>query len=144
MSSNSSGADRQARDLLDGALATLHREAPAHHDLLCDALAALTVNLLVGDERFAVEAVRGRLATAGPARAARVTLETDLATACALLDARRTVVQAVRAGELDVRGSAGDLAAVADALSLLLHGLVRCPSSAALLDELRRHACNER
>ena len=136
MHSNSS-ADRPARGLLEAAFGVLRAEAPAHHDLVRDAVARLRVHLVIGGERFAPHAADGRLAVGDAADPAAVTVTTSLAAALALLDARRTLIEAVDAGELDVRGSADALDAAADAFSLFLHGMVRAPSSARLLDELR-------
>jgi hypothetical protein len=140
----SSSSDRPASRLLDAAFAILRNEAAAHHDRLCAALAALTIDVVVGDERLAPRVGAGRIAVGephGPAArgAAHVTIQTDLAAVLALLEAQRTLVESVTRGALDVRGSADALAAAADALSTFWHGLVRAPSSASLLDELRRH-----
>jgi hypothetical protein len=137
VSSSSSDADLPARRLLGAALDALRREAPAHRDLLCGTLAALAVNLHVDREALGVRAAAGGLAITEPAASARVTIRTDLATAYALLDARLTILEAVRTGRLDARGSAIDLAVAAEALSVFLHGLVRCPSGAVLLRDLR-------
>jgi hypothetical protein len=137
--SSSSSADRPATRLLGRAFAVLHAEAPAHAGLLCDALARLAVHALVDGERIAPRVVAGRLAVGEPAGRADVTLRTSLPTMLALLEARRTLLDAVNRGELDVWGPAGALDAAADAFSTFLHGLVRAPSSAHLLDELRLH-----
>jgi hypothetical protein len=140
--SSSSSADHPARRLLGGAFAVLHDEAPAHAGMLCEALARLTVHVEVGDEAIAPRVTDGRLAVGDPSGPAGVTIRTDLATVLALLDARRTLVEAVAHGELDVWGAADALDAAADAFSTFLHGLVRAPSSASLLDELRRHVAS--
>jgi hypothetical protein len=144
VSSNSSVADPPARRLLRAALDTLGREAPAHHDLLCGALAALPINLDIDREAFSVRVADGTAAIAAPIDPPRVTVRTDLDTAHALLDAQLTILEAVRAGRLDVRGRAGDLAVAAEALSAFLHGLVRCPSGGALLRDLHVHASKGR
>lgn len=144
MSSNSSVADPPAQRLLRAALDTLGREASAHHDLLCGALAALPINLDIDREAFSVRVADGTHAIAAPIDPPLVTVRTDLATARALLDAQLTILEAVRAGRLDVRGRACDLALAAEALSAFLHGLVRCPSGGALLRDLHVHASKER
>ncbi len=141
MSSNSS-ADRPAARLLGRAFAVLHAEAPVHADLLCEALARLAVHAQIGAERLAPRVRGGQLVIAAPAGPADVTLRTSLPAMLALLDARRTLVEAVTRGELDVRGAAGALDAAADAFTTFLHGLVRAPSAASLLDELRRHVAD--
>jgi hypothetical protein len=144
VSSSSSAADSPARRLLGTALDVLGREAPAHHDVLCGTIATLPMSLHVGREVLGLHLAGGQLRIAAPDRAARVTVRTDLATAHALLDARLTVLEAVQRGKLDVRGHAADLCAATEALSTFLHGLVRCPSGAALLRDLHVHVSNER
>lgn len=137
--SSSSSADLPATGLLGRAFAVLHAEAPVHAELLCEALARLAVHALIGAERLAPGVRGGRLVVAAPAGRADVTLCTSLPAMLALLEARQTLVEAVTRGELDVRGAAGALDAAADAFTTFLHGLVRAPSSAHLLDELRLH-----
>lgn len=135
--SSSSCADRPARRLLGDAFAVLRAEAAAHHAMLCDALAPLPVNVTVGDEALAPQVTGAGLAVGDPCEAPRVAIETRLATVLALLEARCTVIEAVARGDLDLRGTADALDAAADAFAVFLHGLVRAPSSARLLDELR-------
>jgi SCP-2 sterol transfer family len=144
VSSSSSAADSPARRLLGAALDVLRREAPAHNDVLCGVIATLPISLHVDREVLGLRIAGRQLRIAAPDSAARVTVQTDLATAHALLDARLTVLEAVQQGKLDVRGNAADLCTAAEALSTFLHGLVRCPSGAALLCDLRVHASNER
>jgi hypothetical protein len=134
--SNSSG-DRPARRLLAAAFGVLCDEAPIHHANLRAVLAQLIVHIVVGGDAFAPELAADRLAVGDPRGAAQVTLRTELATALALFEGRRTIVAAVTHGELDVRGSPDALDAAAAAFAHFLHGLVRAPSSAALLDQLR-------
>ena len=54
------------------------------------------------------------------------------------IDAHGTLLDAVARGALDVRGTADALDAAADAFATFLHGMVRAPSSARLLADLRR------
>jgi hypothetical protein len=135
--SSSSCADRPARRLLGKAFAVLRAEAAVHHAMLCDALAALPANVRVGGEALAPRIDGGQLVVGDPWEAARVAIDTHLATVLALLEARCTVVEAVARGDLDLRGAADALDAAAGAFSVFLHGLVRAPSSPRLLDELR-------
>jgi len=102
------------------------------------AVLALPVNIVVAHERLAARVAGGKLHVGTPHVAPSVTVTTSLAATRALLDAERTLVAAIERGELDVRGQAAALDAAADAFMLFLHGLVRAPSSAALLAELRR------
>jgi hypothetical protein len=135
---SNSSADRPAASLLRAAFAVLHDEAPSHADLLCAALARLTVRVEVGDEAIAPRVAEGRLAVGEPTGPAGVTIRAGLPVVLALLDARRTLIEAVARGELDVWGTADALDAAADAFATFLHGLVRAPSGAGLLGELRR------
>jgi len=144
VSSSSCGADRPARRLLVAAFDLLGAEARVHHGLLCAVLETLPVDLHVGPERLRPRVHAARLIVVEPDGPARVTVRTDLATVDALLDARRTVLDAVTRGELFVRGAADALDAAAEAFSICLHGLVRCRSGPALLDDLRRHVSNPR
>jgi hypothetical protein len=129
--------DHPAARLLGAAFEVLRAEAPAHHEALCMAVLALPVNVVVADERLAVHVSTGALHVGAPHAAPEVTVTTSLAATRALLDAERTLVATIERGELDVRGSAAALDAAADAFMVFLHGLVRAPSSVALLVELR-------
>jgi len=134
--SNSSD-DCPARRLLGAAFDVLHDEAHDHHERVRTSLAALPVNVTVGDESLAPRLAHGRLVAGDPREAARVAIRTSLATVLALLDGRRTVLEAITRGELEVRGTADALDAAADAFAGFLHGLVRSPSSPGLLVQLR-------
>lgn len=135
---SSSFDDRPARRLLDAAFTLLHDEAPLHARLLAEALNRLSVRIDAGGESLAPRLAAGRLTVAEPSGDERVTIRTSLATVLGLLDAHGTLIDAVSRGALDVRGTADSLDAAADAFSTFLHGMVRAPSAAALLDELRR------
>ena len=136
--SSSSSADRPARRLLAAAFATLRAEAPVHHGLLCDALAELTVHIVADGEHLAPRPFAAGLEVVEPRGAPGVTIRAGLAAVLALLEARRTLVDAIARGELDVWGSPDALDAAADAFASFLHGMVRAASSAALVDDLRR------
>jgi len=165
--SNSSAADQPARQLLTSALAVLAREAPAHHLRLAERLAKLAIRCTIGQEVLSLSAVDGviviaagadRAPTTGgavdhigapprptgkadrgptPRLAALVDIRSELATILALLDGGCTLLDAVRARRLDVRGAATALVTAADTCSVFLHGLVRCPAASKLLAALR-------
>jgi hypothetical protein len=144
VSSSSCDIDRPARRLLLAAFDVLGAEAEVHYRRLCAVLQALAVDLHVGTELLSPRVHAARLIVVEPDGSARVTVRTDLAAAYALLDGRRTLLESVTHGELDIRGAADALDAAADAASIFLHGLVRCRSGAALFDDLRRHVSNPR
>lgn len=135
---SSSCGDRPARRLLAAAFAVLHDEAPLYAQHLCDALARLSVRIDTGDESLAPGLAGGVLAVSDASGAERVAIRTSLATVLGLLDAHGTLLDAVARGALDLQGTADELDAAADAFAIFLHGMVRAPSSASLLDDLRR------
>ena len=136
--SSSSCDDRPARRLLGAAFTLLHDEAPLHAHMLCEALTRLSVRIDAGGESLSPRLRDGRLAVVDASGAEHVTIQTSLATVLGLLDAHGTLLDAVARGALDVRGTADALDAAADAFATFLHGMVRAPSSARLLADLRR------
>jgi hypothetical protein len=136
--SSSSFDDRPARRLLGAAFTLLHEEAPLHAHMLCHALGGVSVRIDAGDESFAPRLCDGKLGVTDACGAESVAIRTSLATVLGLLDAHGTLLDAVARGALDVRGTADALDAAADAFATFLHGMVRAPSSPALLDDLRR------
>jgi hypothetical protein len=143
--SNSSAGDQPALRLLTSALAVLAREAPAHHMRLAERLADLAIRCTIGHEVLSLSAVDGVVVIAagaagadgGPTTGGAVIIRSELATILALLDGGCTLLDAVRARRLDVRGAATALVTAADTCSVFLHGLVRCPAASELLTALR-------
>lgn len=120
-------------------------EAPYHGDLLARHLATLTFEIVVGRERFTVRGLGGRcVATTDRAERSDVTITSTLATCRDLLAGRTTVLAAIRARRLDLRGSIGALRSAARALDVFLHGLVRAPSAPRLLEEFGMLTTGER
>jgi hypothetical protein len=141
MDALSTAAPGRAARLLRRAFAVLDEEAPSHAALLRAALSGLRLIIDVDGERLSPRADDGRLAIAAVTdEGAEVRIATSMAAAIALLDDRRTLLEALHAGELRAWGAARDLAHAGRVLSTFLHGLVRCPSAPALLTELRRAA----
>ena len=147
MSSSSSARERPARRLLGRALEALAREAPAHHALLREPLRRIALRCAIADEvvHLSVAGARIRIAERprGDAPAA-VEVRAELRDAVALLDGELTFVEAVREGRVDLLGPPAALLDAADAFAIFLHGLVRCSSAGALLDELRGAARSTR
>jgi len=142
--SSNSYADAPARRLVAAALDVLAREAPAHHDELRHLVSAVAMNLFVGDEAFALRSRAGDIELEPPLEDPRLVVTTSLDAACALLDARRTLRETIDRGELDLQGSADAMDTAASAFAIALHGLVRAPSSPALLEALRRQVGDAR
>jgi hypothetical protein len=138
VSSNSCGPDAPARALLAGALAALERESPWHARALAAALADRACVLAVGAERLRLAAHAGVAAVTDAAGDdAPLRVEVSLATALLLLDAERDVLDCLGDRSLRVFGDVGTVLAFTRVAEILLHGLVRCASSRALLDSLR-------
>lgn len=115
----------------------LAEESPYHGDLLARHLATLTIDIVVGPERFTVRGLDGRsVATTGTPKRPDVTVTSTLATCRELLAGRTTMLAAIRARRLDVRGSIGTLLSASRALDVFLHGLVRAPSAPRLVEQL--------
>jgi hypothetical protein len=85
-------------------------------------------------ERLAV--ARGRAAGGAPA----IDVRTTRATVLALIDAELSLVDAVLADHLSLRGALPDLLAFHEGLTTYVHGAVRAPSFPALLAAYRRPA----
>ena len=66
-----------------------------------------------------------------------VHVRTTLAIGHALVCGETSVVEAVRTGSLEVRGKAAMLERAARAIEVFVHGIVRCRSGGALVEELR-------
>lgn len=123
--------------LLGESFKVLAREQPALHARLCAELAGRTVELCMGAERFTVGfgASGARLGGVGGTVDARVTVAPR--TVEDVLDARRALVDAVLAGEVEVVGSMEALAVLHAGLVTYGHGAVRCPSFPELLERFR-------
>ena len=133
-----SSAERAAQRLLDDAFAVLREEAPAHHAALRDVIAKLSINIEVRAERFAATVVDGAIHTTEPVSSPDVVVTTTLIAAQRLLEGRCTLVEAIEASQLDVRGNADALDSASAAFSLFLNGLVRAPSAPGLLRDLNQ------
>ena len=123
--------------LLARSFTVLAREQPEAHARLCQQLGGLALELRVDGERFAagfsaegawVQDVEGnepvRVATRGGA-------------ILDLLDARLTLADAVLSDAVEVVGPVDILVRLHEGLGVYLHGAVRSPGFAGLLQRLR-------
>jgi len=140
-SSNSSERDRGPFWFLERCLDAIETEAPLAYRRVACALGGRAIAINIGDGLATLSMASGRhrvARDAGSGCAVELTL-TD-AVIGRLLEGRCTVLDAVFAGDLVLRGSADDLAALHDALLAFIHGAVRSPSTPRLLESyLDRH-----
>lgn len=136
MSSSSCAADGPLARLLRASLACLWRESPAHHGALCRRLAGRAVALRLDDEILELRGEDGEVRVTTP-RGATCRVRTTRTTILAVLDGRRTLLDAVVAEEVAIGGPLDDLLALHEALVEYVHGAVRAPSFPSLLQRLR-------
>jgi hypothetical protein len=137
---SSSAVEQHGGRLLRRALDALERESPWHARALGRSLQGLDLEVELDGERIALrsDGVRASAVTAeGPGRAGAVRASVGLAVALDLIEGRSTVLGALRSGALAVRGPARAVLSGGRCADVFLHGMVRCPSSRALLRELR-------
>lgn len=117
---------------------SLARELPWASERMGAALGERAVHLTVDGELASVcwrdGAARVRETAEPPAS---VTLRTSRRAVVALADGDDTLLDAVLAGRVVLRGATGDLAAFHAALMAFLQGAVRAPSFAPTLEEFR-------
>lgn len=119
---------------------TLARELPWASARMGEALGARVVHLTVDGDLAVVRWRDGaaRVAErADPDAPPAVTLRSTRRAVLALADGEDTLVDAVLAGRVVLRGAPGDLAAFHDALMAFLQGAVRAPGFVATLDDFR-------
>lgn len=127
---------------LSRSLEAVSREVPRAWRALGAALAGRAVRLTVDGETL-VAAGDGAAVTLRAPRDGEsfaVTLRTSHEAIVALVDGRRTLVESVLAGELDLRGTVEEIAVFHDALQAYLHGAVRSVSHPPLLRSYRASA----
>jgi hypothetical protein len=116
--------------LVEDAVACVAAECPPAYAAMEQALGSRRFDLAIGDEHFMLDL--GITALHG----AVVSVETDVATLCALVLGECGVLDAVLAERLDVVASPEDVIAASAALTWFLQGALRCVSMPALLDRL--------
>jgi hypothetical protein len=134
-SSNSSARERGPFWYLSLALDAIEKETPVAYRLVAGALRDRPVAIGIGDEHATLSMASGghHLSVDGGGACA-VELRLTEAVVGRLLEGRCTLVDVVVGGELVLRGSADDLAALHDALLGFIKGAVRSPSTPRLLE----------
>lgn len=120
---------------------SLARELPWASARMGAALGGRVVHITVDGELAAVRWHEGAARVserADPEAAPSVTLRTTRRTVMALADGDDTLLDAVLAGRVVLRGATADLAAFHGALMAFLQGAVRAPGFAHTLEEFRR------
>jgi hypothetical protein len=128
--------------LLAASFAALAAELPAAHARMCARLSGRAVALHVGEERLLVTFAEGRgevrSLPAGEDPGVDVRIATSHRAILDVLDARRSLAEAVLADEVLVVGDLAHLAEAQEGLVAYVHGGVRCPSFPGLVERFRR------
>lgn len=127
-------------ELLSGAVAAVERDAPWCAQGMARALGAVTVGIVVDDERVTLHASSGVIRSDRADGVAAVRVAARRAAIVALVDGRRGLIEAVEAGTVSVAGSPAHLEAVDGALRWFVSGSVRSAAVHALWARYRRAA----
>ncbi len=125
------------RDFLADSFVALRREMPPAYVALCRCLARREVVLTVDGESVPVEFERERAVLLPAAVAPVIDVRTTRAAILDLVDAHLRLDDAVMTDRLHLRGSPDDLLRFHDGLLAYLHGALRAPSFARLLQSFR-------
>jgi hypothetical protein len=120
----------EVAELVQDAIACVASEHPPAYAAMEQALGARRLELEIGREHFMLDL------GPTPLRASVVSIATDVATLCALVEGELGILDAVLAGRLDVLGGPDDVVAAAAAMHMFLQGALRCMSMQPLLDRL--------
>jgi hypothetical protein len=105
---------------------------------MCRRLAARRVDLCLDDERVAVVFARDEASIVGDAGPCTVEVQTSRTAVLRVIDARDTLMSAVLADRLVLRGAPPDVLAFHDGLIAYVHGAVRARSFPELLRQFRQ------
>jgi hypothetical protein len=105
---------------------------------MCRRLDARRVDLRVDEERVAVVFARDEARIVGDAGPCTVEVRTSRTAVLRVIDARDTLMSAVLADRLVLRGAPGDVLAFHDGLMAYVHGAVRARSFPELLRQFRQ------
>lgn len=130
---------RPVAALLVESFEALAAELPAAHARMCARLAGRVVELRIDDERLVVAFAEGcaHVRAGGETPAADVRVVTSRQAILDVLDARRSLSDAVFADEIEVVGTLEHLVEAHAGLTTYLHGAVRTRSFAGLLRRFR-------
>lgn len=115
----------------------LEREVPSAYATMCSRLDGREVVLAVDGERLAIRFAAARATFLGKPEAPAVELRTSRATILDVIEARDSLLSAVVADRMWLRGRPGDVLAFHDGLAAYVHGGVRAPTFRTLLAEFR-------
>ncbi|MCA9607284.1 MAG: hypothetical protein KC619_16880 [Myxococcales bacterium] len=135
---SSSAPEDVFRHFLADSLRLVGEESPLAYAALTRTLEGRTVAVAVGDEMVVIHGD-----ASGPRLGSRarpipeVEVSASHAAILSIVDGRSRLLQAIRAGRIDLRGTAGSIADFHDALQAYVHGAVRSRSHPALLRAFR-------
>lgn len=129
---------RRFRALLSAALAVTHREVPAFHARMADALGPRVVRVVVEGEPLLLRARGGRVEKAPPDAEPDLEGSSTPDAIDAILAGRTTPEEAVFEGSVRLRGRISDLVAADEALKLFVQAAVRSPGVGPIFDEWKR------
>jgi hypothetical protein len=127
-----------ARTALDEMLGILRSDAPLAFFRLMEELGSLNVNVQVDSERFSVRGKGTHVVVAEVQENAQVYLRTDRHTILALIDGRRSMLEAVLARELSLSADISLLGQVGRAGIAFGDGAIRARRARGVLDAFRR------
>ena len=122
---------------MEASFTALRGEVPSAYAAMCGRLSPRRLVLRVDGETIGLRFERTEAAFVPAAKHPAVELETSRRTILDMIDGRHTLVTAVLADEMCLRGSPADVLAFHDGLTAYLHGGVRAPSFRPLLAEFR-------
>lgn len=141
MSSSSCAISGPVADLLAESFEALAAELPAAYARVCAPLAGRVVEIRIDGERivasFADGRARVRAGAGEDGEGADVRIVTSRRVILDVLDARRSLAEAVLADEVEVVGALDRLVEAHAGLTAYAHGAVRCRSFAGLLRRFR-------
>jgi hypothetical protein len=127
-----------ARTALDEMLGILRSDAPLAFFRLMEELGSLNVDVQVDSERFSVRGEGTHVVVAEVQENAQVYLRTDRHTILALIDGRRSMLEAVLARELSLSADISLLGQVGRAGIAFGDGAIRARRARGVLDAFRR------
>jgi len=118
-------------------LIALRQECPTAYFLMCGQLAPRRVRLVIEGESVTLAFDPSGVHVLPEAKESAAELVTSRQTILDVLDARRTLAEAVLSDAIVLKGHVNDLTAFHDGLMTYVRGAVRSPSLARLLDRFR-------
>jgi len=130
-------------DIIDAALDCCVREQPSFADAAARRLGTVTVEVAAGASRLWISARGGRLVADRRPSAATISVAASLPTILSLLDGKVALLDALKRGEVLVRGPVDALLRGDGAFESFLQGMLRARSSEVPLRQLRQLVGNE-